>query len=114
MFVLLSINPFEKLVKLIAMKTFYSFRGSWFEIFDKLVGIIQPKDCQRFAVWESKKRNEGHLLIVYGTSLSSDWQNRHDIKEITEPDFQSNFKSKMSDHRIHGYNEYDRKRRINN
>jgi hypothetical protein len=90
------------------MKSFYLFEGSWFYVFDKLVGIIKPGNAQRFSIWESKKRSEGHLLIMYGNELTEEWQGRFEVKKITEPEFQTNFKSKMREHIIHGYNEFTR------
>ena len=90
------------------MKSFYLFEGSWFYVFDKLVGIIKPGKAQRFSIWESKKRSEGHLLIMYGNELTEEWQSRFEVKKITEPEFQTNFKSKMREHIIHGYNEFTR------
>jgi hypothetical protein len=93
------------------MKSFYSFQGSWFDILDKLIGIIKPSNVQRFTIWESKK-NEKHLLIVYGTQLSHDWQERYDVKGVTEPEFQIKFKPKMKEHIIHGYNEFNKTSRL--
>ena len=88
------------------VKSFYCFKGSWFDIFDKLAGIIKPKDCQRFSIWESLTSQGNHLLIVYGTEVPADYQQNFDLERITEPDFQAHFKIKIKDHRIHGYNEF--------
>jgi hypothetical protein len=87
-------------------KSFYIFRGSWFDIFDKLLGILQPRNTGQFAVWESKANKSVHLLITYGTSLSGEIQHRHELKEITEPEFQASFKPLLKEHIVHGYNEF--------
>ena len=91
------------------MKSFYAFKGSWFEILDKLVGVIQPRNCERFSIWESTNKNQ-HLLIVYGIHLSPEWQRKYNVQTITEPDFNLQLKAKMKDHRIHGYNEFEKRR----
>ncbi len=88
------------------MKSFYLFEGSWFDVFDKLAGMIQPNHGQRFSIWESKIRTDTHLLIVYGTQLDSQWQRHYNINGITESDFQTYFQPKMKAHIIHGYNEF--------
>jgi hypothetical protein len=93
------------------MKSFYAFKGSWFEIFDKLVGIIQPKNFQRFSIWESLTGHSNHLLIVYGTEIPFEYQQNFDLEKITEPDFHTNFRHKIKEHRIHGYNEFNKAKR---
>jgi hypothetical protein len=90
------------------MKSFYAFRGSWFEIFDKLAGILNPQNLQRFAIWESKSKIEGNLLIVYGPKITDKLQHINELEEITDPDFDTNYKSKIRDRRIHGYNEFSK------
>jgi hypothetical protein len=90
------------------MKSFYAFRGSWFEIFDKLAGILNPQNLQRFAIWESKSKIEGNLLIVYGPRITDKLQHINELEEITDPDFDTNYKSKIRDRKIHGYNEFSK------
>ena len=90
------------------MKSFYTFRGSWFEIFDKLAGILNPQNLQRFSIWESKSKTEGNLLIVYGPRITDKLQHLNELEEIADPDFDSNYKSKIRDHKIHGYNEFSK------
>ncbi|SRR6266487_5155402 len=90
------------------MKSFYAFRGSWFEIFDKLAGILNPQNLQRFAIWESKSKIEGNLLIVYGLRITDKLQSINELEEITEPEFYTNYKSKIGDRKIHGYNEFSK------
>jgi hypothetical protein len=90
------------------MKSFYAFRGSWFEIFDKLAGILNPQNLQRFAIWESKSKIEGNLLIVYGLRITDKLQSINELEEITEPEFDTNYKSKIGDRKIHGYNEFSK------
>src|SRR6266508_526390 len=87
-------------------KSFYIFNGSWFDIFDKLVGILQPRNTTQFTILESKRKKSGHLLITYGTTLPYDLQSRHDLKEITEPEFEASYISTLRDHIVHGYNEF--------
>ena len=86
-------------------KSFYTFKGSWFDIFDKLVGILKPRNTEQFAVWESKKNKRVHLLITYGSALPGELQRRHELVEISEPEFRTNFKAASTEHVIHGYNE---------
>jgi len=87
-------------------KSFYIFKGSWFDIFDKLLGILQPRNAGQFTVWESKANKSLHLLITYGTVLPGELQSRHDLKEITEPEFYASFKPTLKEHIVHGYNEF--------
>jgi hypothetical protein len=87
-------------------KSFYIFNGSWFDIFDKLVGILQPRNTNQFSIWESKRKTNGHLLITYGTALPHDLQSRHNLKEITEPEFQASYIPSLTEHIVHGYNEF--------
>ena len=93
-------------MKLNQKKSFYIFTGSWFDIFDKLVGILQPRNTTQFTIWESKGKTSGHLLITYGTVLPPDLQYRHNLKEITEPEFLMSFKPTLREHVVHGYNEF--------
>ena len=93
------------------MKSFYAFRGSWFEIFDKLTGILNPQNLQRFAIWESKSKIDGNLLIVYGPRITDKLQNINDLEEITGPEFCTNLKSRIREHKIHGYNEFSKMNR---
>ncbi len=95
----ISMNPNPK-------RSFYIFKGSWFDIFDKLVGILKPRNTEQFTIWESKANKRAHLLITYGTALPGELQNRHEIKEITEPEFQASFKPTLKEHVVHGYNEF--------
>jgi hypothetical protein len=87
-------------------KSFYIFKGSWFDIFDKLVGILKPRNTEQFTIWESKTNKSVHLLITYGTALPGELQSRHELKEITEPEFHTSFKPTLSEHVVHGYNEF--------
>jgi hypothetical protein len=96
-------------MKLNPKKSFYIFKGSWFDIFDKLVGILQPKNAEQFTIWESKKNKSAHLLIAYGNALPGELQSKHELKEITEPEFQTSFKPTLSEHKVHGYNEFHSK-----
>ena len=91
------------------IKSVYHFNGSWFDIFDMLVGIIKPSNAQQISIWESRQKTEGHLLIVYGGLLSEDWLQRNQVRKITEPEFRINYKPKLKDHIIHGYNEFAKK-----
>ena len=91
------------------IKSVYHFNGCWFDIFDMLVGILNPANAQTFSVWESRKKADGHLLIVYGATLTDEWQQRYKVKRIPEPEFQTNFKPKIKEHIIHGYNEFNKK-----
>jgi hypothetical protein len=91
------------------IKAVYHFNGCWFDIFDMLVGIIKPINAQRFSVWESRKQTDGHLLIVYGPCLADECLQRYNLKRITEPEFQMNYKPKLKEHVIHGYNEFNKK-----
>jgi hypothetical protein len=93
-------------MKLCQKKSFYIFNGCWFDVFDKLVGILQPGNARQFTVWESRKTKTGHLLIAYGTKLPPDLQSRHDLKEITEPEFWTNIKPTLSERVVHGFNEF--------
>lgn len=93
------------------LKSFYRFEGCWFDVFDMLVGIIKPKNAQRFSVWESREKPNGHLLIIYGPRLTEEWERRYNVKAITEPEFETDFKCKMEEHIIHGYNEFNKKRK---
>src|SRR5258708_28625411 len=88
------------------MKSFYEFKGSWFCIFDKLVGIINPSNTQRFSIWESKRLNQGHLLIIYEMELAGEWETNKDVTRISESEFRSRYKTRMNEHKIHGYNEF--------
>jgi hypothetical protein len=85
-------------------KSVYHFDGSWFDVFDMLVGIIKPNNAQRFSVWESRQKINGHLLIVYGSDLGDDWP----MRKISAPEFE-NYRSRMKEHIIHGYNEFNKK-----
>jgi hypothetical protein len=89
-------------------KSVYRFNGCWFDIFDMLVGVIKPTNALRFSVWESRKKTEGHLLIVYGSPLAEEWQQQYNVTRITEPEFRANFKPKAKEHIIHGYNEFEK------
>jgi len=93
-------------MKLNQKKSFYIFNGSWFDIFDKLVGVLRPRNTTQFTIWESKRKKDGHLLITYGTVLPPDLQSRHDLREITEPEFHASYKPTLREHIIHGYNEF--------
>ena len=92
------------------MKTFYEFKGNWFYIFDKLVGIITPSNATRFSIWESKHLNQGHLLIVYEMELAG-WENNKGLNRISESEFCNNYKSRMEEHVIHGYNEFGKNKK---
>jgi hypothetical protein len=89
-------------------KSFYQFNGCWFDVLDMLVGIIKPTNAQRFSIWEGPKKNDGHLLIVYELRLAEDWQQKHKVKKISEPEFQTTYKARIKEHVIHGYNEFDK------
>jgi hypothetical protein len=91
------------------IKSVYHFNGCWFDVFDMLVGIIKPTNAQRFTVWESTKKTEGHLLIVYDSRLTEEWQHTHNLKRISEPEFQLKYKPRLKEHIIHGYNEFDKR-----
>ena len=93
-------NPIQK-------KSFYTFRGSWFDIFDKLVGILKPRNAEQFTIWESKSNKSVHLLITYGNTIPGELQSRHELKEISEPEFHTSFKPTLREHVIHGYNEFN-------
>jgi hypothetical protein len=93
-------------------KSVYEFNGCWFDIFDMLVGIIKPTNAERFSVWESRKKTDSHLLIVYGSWLTEEWQQRYNVKRISEPEFQMNYRSKVKEHIVHGYNEFDKRYKI--
>ena len=90
-------------------KSVYQFDGCWFDAFDMLVGIIKPQNAQRFSVWESIKKTNGHLLIVYGENLGEDWRQSYPLKKISAPDFELNYRSRIKEHIIHGYNEFTKK-----
>jgi hypothetical protein len=90
-------------------KSVYLFNGCWFDIFDMLVGIIKPTNAQRFSVWESRNKTGDHLLIVYGTRLTDEWQQQYKVIRISEPEFQMNYKAKLKEHIIHGYNEFEKR-----
>ncbi len=90
-------------------KNFYTFKGSWIETFEKLAGMIQLKDFQKFAIWESKNKDKDSVLIVYETALGANWQKANGVEELTEGNFLSGFKVKMVNYRIHGYNEFKMK-----
>jgi len=92
------------------MKSFYEFKGSWHYIFDTLVGVITPSNIGRFTIWQSKSGNSKNLLIVYELKLHSEWENENGIHQISESEFSLNYKSRMDDHIIHGFNEFDRNR----
>jgi len=77
------------------IRSFYTFRGSWFEIFDNLVTVLNSRHLQKFAIWESRSGNGENLLILYGSQLKDILQNQHNLKEITEPEFDTNFKPKI-------------------
>ena len=91
------------------VKSVYQFSGCWFDIFDMLVGIIKPTNAERFSVWESRKQTNGHLLITYGPRLTEECLQRYNLKQIPEPEFRMNYRSKVKEHIIHGYNEFDKK-----
>jgi hypothetical protein len=88
------------------VKSVYHFDGSWFDVFDMLVGIIKPNNAQRFSVWESRHKNNGHLLIVYGEELGDTWHPAYPLKKISAPEFEMNYRSRIKEHIIHGYNEF--------
>ena len=90
------------------VKTFYQFNGCWFDVLDMLVGVIKPANAQRFSIWECTKKNDGHLLIVYELRLAEDWQQKHNVKKISEPEFQMNYRARRKEHVIHGYNEFEK------
>ena len=90
------------------VKSFYQFNGCWFDVLDMLVGIIKPTNAQRFSIWECAKKTDGHLLIVYELCLAEDWQQKHNVKKITEPEFQTIYRARIKEHVIHGYNEFDK------
>jgi hypothetical protein len=91
------------------LKSVYRFDGYWFDVFDMLVGIIKPKNAQQFSVWESRKKTTGHLLIVYGENLGDDWRQGYPLKRISAPEFEMNYRSRIKEHIIHGYNEFSKK-----
>ena len=93
----------------IQKRSFYTFKGSWFDIFDKLVGILKPRNAEQFSVWESKANKRLHLLITYGTRLPGELQLRHELNEISEPEFHAHFRRTLGDHVVHGYNEFHSK-----
>ena len=88
------------------MKSFYEFQGNWLYIFDRLVGIITPSNIKRFTVWQSKSENKKNLLIIYEMKLSSERESRNDFHQIPESEFLLQYKNKMNDHIIHGFNEF--------
>jgi len=90
-------------------RSVYHFDGSWFDVFDMLVGIIKPKNTHQFSVWESRKKTNGHLLIVYGEDLGEDWRQGYALKKISAPEFEMNYRSRIKEHIIHGYNEFSKK-----
>ena len=90
------------------MKSFYEFEGSWLQIFDHLVGIITPANIERFAIWQPKVAGPRNLLIVYGLCLDSDWERVAGTKKISETEFLRDYKAKIAEHRIHGFNEYEK------
>jgi hypothetical protein len=86
--------------------SFYEFSGSWADIFDKLVGVIHPRNTCEFAIWESKSKDTRHVLITYGRQLPNDILCRHCLEEISEPDFRQRVQRTAKDHIIHGNNAY--------
>jgi hypothetical protein len=94
------------------MKSCYEFTGSWLHIFDKLVGIINPSNIQRFAVWEAKSTDKKHLLIVYELRLASDFETGEGINRISEEEFVARYRNTPADHKIHGFNELNRNSNI--
>jgi hypothetical protein len=93
------------------MKSFYEFKGSWLQIFDRLVGIISPSNVRKFTIWESKSVSKKHLLIVYQVNLDGEWERLSDINRISESEFVANYKCKINDHVIHGFNEFKKEKR---
>lgn len=88
------------------MKSYYEFKGNWLHIFDKLVGIVTPANVKRFAIWQSKVKDRTNLLIVYEMNLGAGLENKVGIRRISESEFLRNYKHKMNDHVIHGFNEF--------
>ncbi len=90
------------------MKSFYLFKTNWFYFFDKLVDLIENEKYAQFTIWRSKKKDGESLIILYGTSLKTEWQSKYDLKEISESEFQLKFKPNMNRYSIHGYNEFNK------
>lgn len=88
------------------MKSFYEFNGNWLQIFDCLVGIISPANVRRFSIWESKSTTQKNLLIVYEIRLDNEWEGKNEINRISESEFLVNYRNKINDHVIHGFNEF--------
>jgi len=95
------------------MKSFYEFKGSWLYIFDNLVGVITPGNIQKFAIWQSKSVDKKNLLIVYGIRLDDEWETRTGINQISEAEFVINYRNKINEHLIHGFNEYNKNNPMN-
>ena len=84
----------------------YTFKGTWFDIFDKLSGLITPENIQKFAIWESRSKNNEHLLVVYKFRLTDMFQRKSNLNEIDKPEFYSNLRTRMRNLKIHRYNEF--------
>ncbi len=76
------------------IKSFYTFKGSWFEIFDKHLGIFNAQHLQKFAIWASRSGNGENVLVIYGSQLKEVLQNKHSLRQISEPEFDMSLNGK--------------------
>jgi len=88
------------------MKSYYEFKGKWPRIFDTLSRVITPANVKKISVWESKINYKENLLIVYEFKLANDCEQVAGMNRIPESEFLMKYKSKMDDHKIHGFNEF--------
>ena len=88
------------------LRSFYTFKWGWLEVFDKMIDKINVSAGERFSVWTPKDRNKQKLLIIYGTQFDQKDMGHYGFNELSETKFLTDYKSKMNNYWIHGYLEF--------
>jgi hypothetical protein len=86
-------------------KSYYKFKGSWFEIYEKLIEFVRPQKNLRFSIWQSRTAKHDHVLVVYGLSLPGKLMMDYSLVEIDHEDV-SGFVNHPELYRIRGFNEF--------
>ncbi len=88
-------------------KSYYTFRGTWIDIYYGLVSIIDTTQSEKFSIWEPKdpKGSDG-LIVLYNGTLPETFTTERNILPADPTMFEENFKDKRINFKIHGYNEY--------
>jgi hypothetical protein len=85
---------------------FYLFKGNCVSLFEELVEMLQPNRQQEFVFWESKDKTKDHsLIIVYGMPLADSYCYQRNIWKTDEKIFNSFYKPKVKQFKIHDYKE---------